>query len=757
MYKYIWVTLLSIFLFNASLAAAENKEKKYVLLINSYSKGYTWTDNVVKGIEDILSENKNNILKIEYMDTKVINTPDYYQLLCDLYAKKYSKDMFDLIITTDDDAFRFAKQYREDLFPDVPVVFCGVNNFKPEKTHGFSKFTGVNEAADFTANLKLIFALHPKTKKVYVINDKMTTAALLQQEFNEAALPFQDSREFIYLDDLPLSELQKRLADVPKHSVIFYLSFFKDITGKAYTPAEVLPVLSQLTTAPMYGAVDYMLELGIIGGMLKSSYFQGETAAKLARQILNGVAVTTIPVVTKSPNQYMFDFRQLQRHNISMSELPVGSIITNEPVTFYYKYKNLIWSIVAIFTTLLGFIVVLLFNIKKRKRAQRGLQTIITMASSIVDYQSLESFKAALIEQLRELLPIKETPLLLKYTTENDKQGEQRDISSMSNQDQESIHNLPEQATKLIDNALNERRCAVNQKHGVALFKSEYLPGNVIYLEGTKGLDDLDRDLLEIFANNVTMSIENIEKHKIEKSLETAKQIQMSMLPTTFKEFSQKHSIDLHAFLTPAKEVGGDLYDFFSIDSENLCFLVGDVSDKGVPAALFMAMAKSLIRSAAENNTCPDQIITKANNQLSKNNEQFMFVTVFLAVYNLKTRKLSYTSAGHNPPYIVSTNSKVRMLKPSPGIVLGAFKEAPYLTETMELRIGESLYIYSDGVTEAMNINKELFGEKRLETALAKHHNATSEEMNQGIMTELDNFVLNAPQSDDISMLYVQF
>jgi len=755
MNKYIFIIFLSVLLFNTALLSAENTKKNHVLLINSYSKGYTWTDNIVQGIEDILSENPNNILKIEYMDTKVINTPDYYRLLHDLYAKKYHNSTFDSIITTDDDAFRFVEQYRDELFPDTPVVFCGVNNFNPSIAEGFSKYTGVNEEADFTANLELIISLHPETKSIYVINDRMTTACSLEQEFNQAALPFLNKVEFVYLDDLSLAELQEKLAHVPKQSVIFYLSFFKDARGQSYTPEEVLPIISRAITAPMYGAVDYMIGNGIIGGMLKSSYYQGKTAAKLALEILAGVDVAKIPVVAKSPNQYMFDFNQLEKYNISRTDLPPDSIIVNEPETFYYKFKELIWTTTAIFTILIGFIVVLLFNIRKRKRAQRGLQTIITKASSIVDYQSLESFKTDMVKQLSELLPIKNDPLLLKYTSQNETKDECQS-QSMSDKDQSIIQKLPKQAVQLIDNALNDKKCAVNRKHGVAFLKSQYLPSNVIYFEGTKGLDDLDRDLLEIFTNNITMSIDNIEKHKIEKSLETARQIQMSMLPTTFGEFSQEHAVDLDAFLIAAKEVGGDLYDFFAIDSENLCFLVGDVSDKGVPAALFMAMAKSLIRSAAENNIHPDQIITKANSQLSRDNEQCMFVTVFLAVYNLKTQKLTYTSAGHNPPYIVSETGEVRMLRPHPGIVLGAFQGASYITETIDMNKGEHLYIYSDGVTEAMNIDRELFGEERLEIALAKYYCETSEGMNKGVMSELQDFVQNAPQSDDISMLYVR-
>lgn len=759
MYKLLVISCLAMGCFNHSIFLSEaygDTGKKHVLLINSYSKGYAWTDNEVQGVEDILSEDSSIILKTEYMDTKVINTSEYYELLQELYAKKYSESRFDVIITTDDDAFIFIKRYRDTLFPGVPVVFCGVNNYVPAEIEDFTNYTGVNEQADFKANISLVLALHPDTEKIYVINDRMTTASLLQQEFNHATMQFLDQAEFVYLPDLSLDGLQDSLAAISGNSIVFYLSFFKDAEGKSYTPMEALPALSQATTVPMYGAVDYMLGYGIVGGMLKSSYFQGETAAKLALQVLSGTRVSSIPVVTQSPNQYMFDYRQLRRHAIDVGKLPEGSIIAYEPETFYYKYKKLIWITASVFLILLGFIVVLLFNIKKRKRAQRGLQNIITMASSLMDYQSLDSFREALVEQLSILLPIKNAPLLMRVQNQGNDTEQGRTYRQQSERDRKELDELPHQAGELIDNALDEEKCIVKKKDGVAYFKSEYLPGNIVYLEGKRGFDDLDRDLLEIFANNVIMSVENIEKHKIEESLETAKRIQMSMLPKNFAAFSAEHAVDLHAFLTPAKEVGGDLYDFFAIDSDNLCFLVGDVAGKGIPAALFMAMSKSLIRSASENNREPDQIITKANNVLSRDNDQAMFVTVFLGIYNLKSRILSYTSAGHNPPYVVSASGEVTSLEPEPSVVLGILEGAPYIVESVKLHEGDGLFMFSDGVTEALNNDLELFGEERLEKALAKHHAETPEELNKCILKELQTFVDGAPQSDDIAMLCVR-
>lgn len=740
-------------LFPAIAAAAG---KKHVLLLNSYSKGYAWTDNVVRGVENQFKDHNDLVLKIEYMDTKVSNSEYYYLLLKELFATRYSGKKLDLIISSDDDALKFLRKYRDDLFPGVPVVFCGVNNFTQKKVEGFSQYTGVNEEADFQTNLSLMFKLHPKTKKIYVINDQMTTAEFLKKEFMAAAQSYEEFMEFIFLDDIAMADLVKEVTHLPKDSLVFYLSFFKDKKGKTFTPQEVLPLIAKASSVPIYGAVDYMLGQGIVGGMLKSSYFQGETAANLALEILGGRPVSSIPVVLKSPNQYMFDYNQFKAWSIAKKDLPENSLIINEPETLYYKYKKLIWTVTGVLLALIGFIVILLFNIKKRIRAQKGLQTIISSTSTIVDYKSLDNFRHELADHLTKLLPVSKDLLLFNHIPHEDGSPDLDFPSPVSDSDKSGFAEMPETSSRAILEALKQEKSFIQKKNGVALFKSRYLPGNLIYLKGKKGMDDLDRDLLEIFTSNLAMSIDNIEKHKIEEALETATQIQMSMLPKNFSAFSEENSIDLHAFLSPAKEVGGDLYDFFSVDKDHLCFVVGDVSGKGIPAALFMVMAKSLIRSAAENNTHPEEIIAKANNGLSRDNEQDMFVTVFLGIYNTKTRELTYTSAGHNPPFIVSENGQVKRVNPKPGLVLGPFEDVPYTSESMVLEPGDGLFVYSDGVNEAMNRVNEEYEYDRLEKVLASVPGADAKTLVNEVIIDLEKFVDGAPPSDDITILYAK-
>ena len=728
------------------LAADPPPDKEHVLILHSYARGYVWTDNIDQGIRDRFSRRDHVILKTEYMDTKVNNSPAYYAAFKEILAAKYTGKPPRVIISSDDDALKFLKRYRDILFPGVPVVFCGVNHFRPEKILGFDQCTGVNERADFATTLALMLKLHPDTRTIHVVNDTLTTAGFLKRELLEAARQVPGMVPLNFLEDISLSDLETQLTRLPRESLVFYLSFFKDREGTTYTPEEVLPRLARAATVPIYGGVDYMLGLGIVGGMLKSSYYQGETAANLAIRILDGSTAVQIPVVLKSPNQYMFDHRQLKARDIPRAELPAASIFINEPQTFYYKYKQLIWTVTAVFLALMGFIVVLLFNIKKRIRAQRGLQTILDATASIVDYHSLENFKTELTQLLTQLLPVNKHLFIFNQETPDQTPAPVAGTGDY----------VPPRAGQLIQQALAAERSFISRKSGVAFFKSRYLPGNLIYMEGRRNMDDLDRDLLEIFSRNMVMSIENIEKHKIEKSLETARQIQMNMLPKDFTDFSAAQNVDLHAFLSPAKEVGGDLYDFFCVDGDHLGLVVGDVSDKGVPAALFMAMAKSLIRSAAEGNTHPEKIMEKVNNGLSRDNDQGMFVTVFLGIYNRNTRKLSFTSAGHNPPYVVTGDGEIQPVNPAPGLVIGGFEGIAYTCESLTLNPGDGLFIYSDGVTEAMDETGNFYGEERLEAALARHAAKDAQGLTQGVIDDVNQFVGNAAQSDDITMLFAR-
>ncbi|RPI34309.1 MAG: HAMP domain-containing protein [Nitrospiraceae bacterium] len=246
-------------------------------------------------------------------------------------------------------------------------------------------------------------------------------------------------------------------------------------------------------------------------------------------------------------------------------------------------------------------------------------------------------------------------------------------------------------------------------------------------------------------------------KERIESELSIAHDIQMSILPKTFPAFPNRKEFDIYALIEPAREVGGDFYDFFFIDDTHLCFVIADVSGKGVPSALLMAEAKTLIKVTAKESVSPDQILYKVNNELCMDNDTGMFVTIFLGILDTTTGEVLYSNGGHNPPLTIGRDGRAEFLRVTPGLVLGARENFEYATGRLVLKEGEALFMYTDGVTEAMNPADELFSEERLLHSLMALSAKPIGEMIGGLTEEIIFFAQGAPQSDDITMMALKF
>jgi sigma-B regulation protein RsbU (phosphoserine phosphatase) len=208
--------------------------------------------------------------------------------------------------------------------------------------------------------------------------------------------------------------------------------------------------------------------------------------------------------------------------------------------------------------------------------------------------------------------------------------------------------------------------------------------------------------------------------------------------------------------MDPAKEVGGDFYDFFFIDDKNLCFLIADVSGKGVPAALYMMVARTLLRTEGQRLVEPEQILASVNNTLAEDNESCMFATVFCAILNTETGEVRFANAGHNPPLVMDSGG-IRYLALKAGFVLGPISDTMYKTERFFMQPGDVLFLYTDGVTEAMNPEEALYGELRLLHAMERVSKDNIFEMIHYIRNEVKDFANGAPQSDDITMVAVAY
>jgi sigma-B regulation protein RsbU (phosphoserine phosphatase) len=257
-------------------------------------------------------------------------------------------------------------------------------------------------------------------------------------------------------------------------------------------------------------------------------------------------------------------------------------------------------------------------------------------------------------------------------------------------------------------------------------------------------------------------SIENLKntttvKERMESELNIGRKIQMSMIPLTFPPFPDRREFSIYATLQPAREVGGDFYDFFFIDENRFCLCIGDVSGKGVPAALFMAVTKTLIKSRATDDFSTASIITHVNDELSRDNEAYLFVTIFMGILDIKTGALVYTNAGHNPPYIIREDDSIERLDQKHGPVVGAMDGLAYKEDKTNLTRGDMLLLYTDGITEAMDPAKNLFSEKRLAELLSSQKHKSAEEVVQSTVIEVKRFEDGMDQADDITVLGAQY
>ncbi len=239
--------------------------------------------------------------------------------------------------------------------------------------------------------------------------------------------------------------------------------------------------------------------------------------------------------------------------------------------------------------------------------------------------------------------------------------------------------------------------------------------------------------------------------------LDMAARIQTRILHQEFPVFPDDTRFDIFADMIPAKHVGGDFYDFFKFDEDHLAFFIGDVAGKGMPAAIYMAVCRTMLKAIGSEVKDPAECISKVNNMLIPESDISTFVTVFYGVLNVRTGELSYCNGGHNLPYILPADGKVKELTDVGGLLLGKFENAPYEMNTVKLKPGDTVVTFTDGVTEAENEEESYFDEERVTAYLEKHPVKSLNSLVKGLFLEVMKFVGSAPQSDDITVLSVRF
>ena len=377
--------ILLVFLILSTTLFANKKPN--VLILHSYNQSFKWTNDINKGINSILKHRVTEIkLFVEYMDTKKYVDDTHYKNLFNTYVNKYEDINFDLIISSDNNAFNFLKKYHKTLFKSSPVVFSGLNYLKKEDLNGLSNFTGIGERADIKQNYELIKKLHPNIKNIYTIIDSTTTGQLVKEEAKRVTEELaRDGINYHIIEDITFEELKTKVKNLPSNSAILLSVFFKGKDNRSFEYYEISQMISENSSSVLYALWDFNLGHGIIGGYLTSGLFQGKEAALMGLEILDGKKIENIPVKYKSPNSYMFDFNELIKHKISLDLLPKDSYIINKPISFYEIYKKEIITIIFLFLFMFLLIVLLLINIQKRKSAEKRIKEQLVFEQTLID------------------------------------------------------------------------------------------------------------------------------------------------------------------------------------------------------------------------------------------------------------------------------------------------------------------------------------------------------------------------------------
>lgn len=353
-------------------------DRKRLLVLHSYDPHMLWVHGIDEGIQSILGDRKDIDIFHDYMDLKRHPRPEFVQRLFSILREKYEGKKFDAILVSDDAAYNFLLAHRDRLFPQTPVVFCGVNDFDPARIEGQALLTGLASEIDVKDTLDLALKLHPQAKRIVVINDRTDLGKTARKKVESVMDHYRGRVGFAFFEEMDMPDLLDEVAGLAEDSIILLLVFNQDGSKRVFTYEESIRLIAERAKVPIYGIWDFYLGHGLLGGRVTRGVDQGQTTARMVERILDGESVSDIPVIRQSPNHYMFDYSQLERFGIGLEDLPPGSIIINRPVSFYEQYRLLVWATVLVVVTLASAVIVLAVNVRRRKKVEAELRYYAT-------------------------------------------------------------------------------------------------------------------------------------------------------------------------------------------------------------------------------------------------------------------------------------------------------------------------------------------------------------------------------------------
>ena len=400
----IAVFTLSIVLNMCNYAYADDiQQQKSILVLHSYNEGTAWTKDQNAGIIETIEKSYDNCsIFVEYMDWKNYPNENNLKLLYDYYKFKYKDKNLDLIITTDDAAFTFALDKRKELFSDAPIVFSGVNKESLSKIEGkYKNYTGVIEEIDPTETIKMALDINPSIKNVYVVYDNSESGITTGKLVTDKIEAMNQNLQIIRLNMVVFDKLLQTVSGLGDKDMLFFATYYSDVTGKIIEFNLASKEISEHSSVPLYHEYDFGLNKGAFGGNMISGELSGNKAAQLALQILDGKDVGSIPISSPNIARKVFDYKQLVRFNIPVSELPKDAEVINKPFSFFETYKLYVLGVLIIFAVMLLFLVTLLVYIYKINKVKKELSN--SHEELTQTYEELVATDEELKNQLNEI------------------------------------------------------------------------------------------------------------------------------------------------------------------------------------------------------------------------------------------------------------------------------------------------------------------------------------------------------------------
>ncbi len=375
MRKLLTFCIISFFLIISTVetspvvAQTSTENEKNILVLHSYHQGLAWTDSITRGIRSVFKDRPDFNIIFEYLDTKRNYNEEYLTALQNIYKVKAKQIPYKAIITSDNAAFNFVRKYGSQFYPDVPVIYCGVNDLDTSILKDYPNFFGFGEKADHYGTISAIKRIFPERKNIFIINDNTETGQAIQKELKGITDQFKDLN-FESISEFTMESLQQTIRNLDDTYVIYLLVVNRDKNGKFISYQKGITQIKEVAHVPIFGSWDFYLNKGLFGGKITRGYEQGERAAMLALKLIQEPFTKDIPQFNYVPNTYVFDYNELLTFNISKSQLPKDSMLLNEPKDFGLILKIGIISIIVLIVVVLLLIIWLKIKQNRAKELQ---------------------------------------------------------------------------------------------------------------------------------------------------------------------------------------------------------------------------------------------------------------------------------------------------------------------------------------------------------------------------------------------------